>query len=463
MDLANLESAARAIGDSTKSLAASRAEVGRAEVSAAEIGKRLAERDLELARKNLENSKFVFSGSTLSASERVRQAETSLSLAENQLKNTTALLQEQEASLRSSALASLAGAFVNARSARDFMDEILGITDENRHRNDAYDEYLGVKDSASLPIADSAFRKFDAKYRETHDWHYANVAGKNDIPLSLAQEALSRASQTLILERESLHALKSVLEKTVESSALPGSEIDRLSQKTDAFLSNLESSLLTSAGGGIDGTSRTIAAFEKNRELQLVTLSESVRLAETALEIAKSGKTVASGEEKRNVDALEIAVRVKEEALAGAEEDFRKAAAASEMAKREMETKIKEAEAKESEARAKRREAETGLALSEERVGYSEIRAPFSGIITEKYAEIGNAVSPERPVLQISDDSAAKAVFSFDASKFQSEMGDEIALVSVRSGKTFTGTVMTIAQTDSFVSMKRRMEISIPR
>ncbi len=403
------------------------------DVAAAEIGKRLAESDLELAQKNLENSKLVFSGSALSASERVIQAEQSLSLAESQFANTSALLEEQEASLRSSALASLAGAFVNARSARDFADEILGITDENRHLNDAYDEYLGVKDSATLPKADSAFRKFDAEYRETYQWYYANVAGKNDVGLPLAKEALAHASETLVLQREALHALKGVLEKTVESTALPREGIDALSQKTDAFLQNLETSLLSSGGGGIDGTGRAIAAFERNRELQLSTLSDSVKLAKTALEIAKSGKAVTSGDEKRNVDALEIAVRVKREGLAAAEENLLKASAAAEMAKREMEAKIKETEAQASEARVKRREAETGLALSGERAGYSEIRAPFSGVITEKYAEIGNLVSPERPVLQISDDVAPKVLTSFDASKFQAEAGDEIVLVSLRN------------------------------
>lgn len=434
----------RAIGDSTKSLAESRAQVAASDVSSAEIGKRLAERDLELAQKNLENSKLVFSGSTLSASERVIQAEQSLVLAESQLENTAALLQEQESSLRSSALASLAGAFVNARSARDFADEILGITNENQHLNDAYDEYLGVKDSATLPRADSAFRKFDAKYRETYQWYYANIAGKNDVALSLAKEALSRASETLALEREALHALKSVLEKTVESTALPRSGIDGLSQKTDAFLSNLESSLLSGGGGGIDGTNRAIAAFEKNRELQLSTLSDSIKLAKTALEIAKSGKTVASGDEKRNVDALEIAVRVKQDALAAAWENFRKASAAAEMAKREMEAKIKETEAQASEARVKRREAETGLALSGERAGYSEIRAPFSGIITEKYSEIGNMVSAERPVFQISEDGVPKISVSFDSSKFRAMPGDEIVLVSISSNDSFTGTITTV-------------------
>ncbi|MDQ1344041.1 MAG: Efflux transporter, family, subunit, partial [Patescibacteria group bacterium] len=127
-----------------------------------------------------------------------------------------------------------------------------------------------------------------------------------------------------------------------------------------------------------------IASFEKNRELQLSSLRDAVRLAETSLELAKSGKTVSGSDDKRNIDALEIAVKVKEDAVLVAEENLRKAVAGGEMAQKEMVAKISETEAQSGEARAKRREAETGFALSNERANYSEIRAPFSGIVTER-------------------------------------------------------------------------------
>ena len=158
--------------------------------------------------------------------------------------------------------------------------------------NDAYDEYLGVQDSSTLSRADSAFRQFDAKYRETYDWYYANVAGKTDVPLPVAKEALTRASETLVLEREALHGLKSVLEKTVESSFLNAAGLSDLKRQTDALLSNLESSLLSSGGGGVDGIRSSVSAFEKNRSLQLSSLSDAVKLAQTSLTIAKSGKSV---------------------------------------------------------------------------------------------------------------------------------------------------------------------------
>lgn len=60
-DLEQVRSAILAIGDSTRALAESRAQVSAADVKTAETGKTLAMRDLELARKNLENSRLTLS------------------------------------------------------------------------------------------------------------------------------------------------------------------------------------------------------------------------------------------------------------------------------------------------------------------------------------------------------------------------------------------------------------------
>lgn len=280
---------------------------------------------------------------------------------------------------------------------------------------------------------------------------------------TVAKEALARASETLVLERESLHSLKGVLEKTVESSYLDAAGLTELERKTDILLSNLESSMLASNGGGIEGVKTALASFEKNRALQLASLADAVKLAETSLDLAKSGKTVSSGDDRRNLDALEIAVKVKEDGVAIAEENYKKALAGAEMAQREMEAKIKETDAQASEARAKKREAETGLALSGERAGYSEIRAPFAGVVTEKYQDVGATVSSGMPVLQVSDTESPKIAFSFDSSVSALEIGSAVPLESVKTGKSFTGNALSVGNSDSLANSKRRAEVSVPK
>ena len=67
------------------------------------------------------------------------------------------------------------------------------------------------------------------------------------------------------------------------------------------------------------------------------------------------------------------------------------------------------------------------------------------------------------PVLQISDAENPKIAFSFDSSVTQLEEGTEIVLESVKTGKTFTGTVSALAESDSLSDSKRKAEVAIPK
>lgn len=67
------------------------------------------------------------------------------------------------------------------------------------------------------------------------------------------------------------------------------------------------------------------------------------------------------------------------------------------------------------------------------------------------------------PVLQISDAENPKIAFSFDSSVTKLEEGTEIVLESVKTGKTFTGTVSALAESDSLSDSKRKAEVAIPK
>jgi multidrug efflux pump subunit AcrA (membrane-fusion protein) len=125
-----------------KTLSVLREETARADAANASVRVKLAEKDWELARKNLENTRSFLSGSSVSASDRISQAETALSAAKSELENTKSLLSERETALKEGALSAMAGAFVVARSGRDFSDAILGVTEANKHKNDSFETYL---------------------------------------------------------------------------------------------------------------------------------------------------------------------------------------------------------------------------------------------------------------------------------------------------------------------------------
>ncbi len=222
------------------------------------------------------------------------------------------LLKNEETNLYRSSLASLENAFVVARSAREFEDMFLGISDENRSKNDSFEGYLDIYTKGN---ADTAFRTFDAKYLEMYDWYYANVANRAEVAPVLTKEALDRAIPTLESLRESLHAIKSVLEKAQASTAFPQSSIDAYQQKTNEWLTNVEQSLANASGGGVRANRLAIDVFENTRILKVTGLHDAVRLAQKNLELLQSGKNIATNASKKDLDALSTEVIIKQQAV----------------------------------------------------------------------------------------------------------------------------------------------------
>lgn len=441
---------------SVERLYESRGRMTETDVANAQLRVELAKKDLELAKKNLENSEAVLSGSVVSASERATQAQKALSLAETRLQNTERLLAERETSLEQGALSAMANAFVVARTGRDFADEILGVTESNRHKNDAYDTYLGAKDAASVGRAETAFRAFEAKYSETYGWYYANVAEKTSVPTATVKEGLLRATETLRLEREALHGVKEVLEKTVASSpVLPESELNAMKAKADAVLSGLEASILSPNSGGTEGSTKALEAFDRERELTVASLQDAVKIAESDLALAKTGGNLAESDRRKNLDALALAVEMKAREVELAEKEVSKIRDSVAVVAREGDSKV-------AEIRTKVSEASMAARLAGEAAASSELRAPYSGIVLERRFDPGMVVNAGTPVLSVSDDSGMKTSVPFDSSLRSLGVGDEVVLRSQKSGLAFSGYVMSVAATDSLVTSKRLAEIRIP-
>ncbi len=66
------------------------------------------------------------------------------------------------------------------------------------------------------------------------------------------------------------------------------------------------------------------------------------------------------------------------------------------------------------------------------------------------------------PVLQISDTENPKIGFSFDSSAAALKVGSAIPLESVKTGKSFTGTALSVGNSDSLSNSKRKAEVSVP-
>ncbi|MFZ3232826.1 MAG: hypothetical protein WA194_04805 [Patescibacteria group bacterium] len=67
------------------------------------------------------------------------------------------------------------------------------------------------------------------------------------------------------------------------------------------------------------------------------------------------------------------------------------------------------------------------------------------------------------PVLQVSDTENPKVEFSFDSSVAALEVGSAVPLESVKTGKSFTGTALSVGNSDSLSNSKRKAEVSVSK
>ena len=195
------------------------------------------------------------------------------------------------------------------------MDETLGVTDANKNKNDAFENYLGAKDSSAKTAAESAFHSFDIEYGAMHAWYYANIVDRDDISKEVLNEGLTRSLTILEHLRDMLHLVATVLENSVTSSNFSEDTLSGLKAKATTLLSNLEITILDQYGNGLKGSISAINTFDSSYTLKIQQLQDAETLAQESLNLAKIGKDTSSGDVRKNIDTLIASMHMKEDAL----------------------------------------------------------------------------------------------------------------------------------------------------
>lgn len=373
----------------------------------AQIGVELAEKDLGLAKQTLENSVAIFSGSLLSSSEKVIQAEKNLDYARNNFMNSKKLLEVQRESLRKNALNSMSNAFIIARNARDFTDETFGITPANSTKDDVFENHLGAHDSAMKTRTEELFHSFNNEYEAMYVWYYDNIVGKSDISRETLQEGLSRSLMILEHLRDMLHMVSTVLENSITSSTFSDNDLNGLKSRTTAFLSSLELTILDGNGNGVKGSIAAIEAFDSDYTLKIQQLQDAIELAVEDLNLAKTGKNISSSDVRKNLDTLAASIRMKEDALRIAQVSISEVEKNREVLVSERDSKLREVDTKLSETRMNKN-------LANNTIESGIIRAPFDGVILTRAIDPGATVSALSPIFSMTSAEGALVKVNFD-------------------------------------------------
>jgi RND family efflux transporter MFP subunit len=169
------------------------------------------------------------------------------------------------------------------------------------------------------------------------------------------------------------------------------------------------------------------------------------------------GQAVEAGELVAHLDAAEIKARM-EQAEAGlqqAERDWKRTSALFD----QQAATRSDYEAADSRYRV----AKAAVAEAQAMMGYVEILSPFAGVVTKKWADVGDLATPGKPLIGIEDPSMLQLeadVPDAIASRIQQNARLAIQVDSVKG--ELAGTVMEIAPTADPASRTFRVELDLP-
>ena len=169
------------------------------------------------------------------------------------------------------------------------------------------------------------------------------------------------------------------------------------------------------------------------------------------------GDKVQKGQLVARLDAGEIAARL-EQAEASLEEADRNWKRASALFEQQSVTR-----AEYDSAQSRQRVAKGAVAEAKAMMGYVEIVAPFDGVVTKKWAEVGELAAPGKPLVDIEDPSALQMEADVPEA-IASHIGRN-ARLTIRvdaANSDFAGVVSEIAPAADAVSRTFRVKLDLP-
>ncbi|MCK9272812.1 HlyD family efflux transporter periplasmic adaptor subunit [Candidatus Gracilibacteria bacterium] len=428
------------------------------------IATQMAQKDLDLAKNTLADSNSIFSGSILSTNQKIQQAKNALKMSQNNLDNSKKLLDNEKENIVKNALNSLSNAYIIARNSLDYTDEILGVTDMNKYKNDSYEVYLGAKNSQTKTIVENTFREFKSKYDETHAYYEQNIIGKKNIDKEILIITLKKALDTLENLRNLLHDTKDVLDNSITSSSFNENALNGIKGQISTLISNLEQAILSpSALGmvGVKGSIEAIDSFDKNYNLKMKQLEDAVDIAAQDVEMAKTGLDISKSDISKNKQALETNVKIKEDSLNLARIGEQEVLKNIELVKNEKTSKLAEINAKTSEIDSKKSENSMNANLAANSIESGIIRSPFDGIITSKMMDIGTTVGAGTPIIGISSLDKKLVKTYIDNSKYNLKIGDKIKVRDSKDFNEYDATIKLVDTTQNLNNKKNYIEIEV--
>ena len=393
------------------------------------------------------------------ASKKVNQANIWLQTAESNLNNTKQVLQQKEQNIYSNSKNAIAQSKILLNNFLIFVDQVFGISNKNKHKNDAFESYLSAKNSALKEEIKKDWLILNSKYinwNKTVDILLLDIKNSNSVVTNkkLKQRIYNVLKQTkdlLVLSRKLADKSFTAIDSSVSSRNFPQSMINQYKQQISTYQNKIESALLTAQWNfllGIKGSIQNIENFNKQSEMQINLLQKQYELAkawyETAKQTYEQYKAISNWKVNEISTKYEVSKNQYKEALKG------------------LEALKKQKAAQLSQIKSQINQVKWNKNLAAVNLWNIKLYSPYEWVITKKIWNIWQVVWAWTPILEIANYKKLKWVFYIPLEEIQKiKVWDKVIIKWI--WKSTTWTISLIYPSINSISKKVQVEIKLDK
>jgi len=246
----------------------------------------------------------------------IQTAELGLQTAKTNLEETKKTLEAKKENILAWWKTAITQNIIISENIIDFVDSYLWITPENEDKNDAFEEFIWVKNKAVLKETEDSFIKTKEKVDEYKKYYEDKIENKNPSEEEL-RKWLILAEQTSEQLKDLLDLTYDTLDNSLENVYFPLSMINQYKAQISTLWSNLENSLMSMSGDTmiwVKGSLENLKSFDSEYKKAITLLEKQVEIAERQL---IQYKNMASWQVNEVSTKKEVAQKQLEEAKAG--------------------------------------------------------------------------------------------------------------------------------------------------
>jgi len=405
-----------------------------------------ATRALETAETTLKNAKTSSADLKDLSGEQILLGEQTLQQAQTSLENVQKIAERRLATLYDSVDTNIVNALILTENANTFVEDFLNV-DEAKGNDDIsnmYEKFLGTKDlqlkvqnETSLKKSFKLYDAFYTAYLETRN--SAVVMSRSEQKKSI--ENMLKVVQSV---KETTALFYQVLDSTSTSSKLPQTILDEFKVGATQYTQNLEALILSTEDGekiGLKGWLLNLEEIETQNQAEISSVKEQVLVAEQNLSQIKSNS-------KYNITGSDGSIDVLERQVAQAKVALEAVISQKEISLQNLQLKIDL--------------AENQTRISEYGVINTKVYAPYSGIITNKYVEVGQVIAVGQPVFQVArNDELKVSIYAPDTVLNKLSKGLNAQIVFENFSENSNGFISKIDPNVNLTSRKLGLEVSL--